>query len=78
MRTQGDSRRSRRHVESDLVVGSKKRNARSKKTTNSNLICEADNNFEMMHGPGDFSSLSCNDFNNKLIVADKKAQNKKK
>ena len=65
-------------VESDLVVGSKERNARSKKTTNSNLICDADDTFQLMHGPGDFSSLSCNDFNNKLTVADMKALNKKK
>ena len=58
-------------------MGSKKRNARSKKTTNSNLICDADDTFQLMHGPGDFSSLSCNDFNNKLTVADMKALNKK-
>ena len=46
-------------VESDLVVGSKKRSARSKKTTSRNFICEADNDFALMHGPGDFSSLKC-------------------
>ena len=27
-----------------------------------------------MHGTGDFSSLSCNNFNNRLAAADKKAQ----
>ena len=63
-------------VESDLVVGSKKRSARSKKTTKSNLSCEADNAFQLMHGPNDFSSLNCNDFNDKLAAADKKAQNR--
>ena len=64
-------------VESDLVVGSKKRSARSKKTTNRNFICEADNDFALMHGPGDFSSLKCNDFNTNITVADNKARNKK-
>ena len=39
------------------MVVSKKRNARSKTTTNSNLICEADDVVEMMDGPSDFLSL---------------------
>jgi hypothetical protein len=65
-------------VESDLVSGSKKRHARSKKTKDNNFICAADNEFTMMHGPGDFSSLSCNDFNDKITVENDKAKYKKK
>ena len=65
-------------VTTDLVVGSKKRNARSKKTNNSNFVCEADKEFTAMHGPGDFSSLICNSFKNSLTVEDNKAKNKKK
>ena len=57
-------------VVSDPVVVSQKRNARSKKTTNSNLICV----FEMMHGLSDFSSLT---FNIKLIVEQKNKKNEK-
>jgi hypothetical protein len=64
-------------LESDLVSGSKKRHARSKKTKDSNFICAADNEFTMMHGPGDFSSLSCNDFNDEITVENNKAEYKK-
>ena len=31
----------------------------------------------MMHGPGDFCSLSCNNFNNSLASEEKKAKKKK-
>jgi hypothetical protein len=35
---------------SDLVVRSKKKKSRSKKTIGNNLVCEADSSFVMMHG----------------------------
>ena len=64
-------------VTSDLVVGLKKRDARSKKTSNFNFVCEADKEFTAMHGPEDFSSLICNSIENSLTVEDNKAKKKK-
>lgn len=66
-------------VEIDLVSGSKKRNSRSKKTTDNNLVCNSDTDFLQMHGSGEFSSLPCNDFSNKELLKrlDNKAHNNK-
>lgn len=61
-------------VESDLVVGSKKRNQRSKKTAANNLVCDSDTDFLQMHGSGEFSSLPCNDICNMELL--KKLENK--
>ena len=55
-------------VEADLVTGSKKRGKRSKKTTDSNLVCDSDIQFLQMHGSGEFSSLPCNNFSNKELL----------
>ena len=43
-----------------LVTGSKNRNAKSKKTIENKIIIDADKEFLMMHGPGDFSNLKYN------------------
>ena len=55
-------------VETDLLDGSKKRSKSSKKMKRA-FICEADQEFMQLHGPGDFSSLPYNDLliNNRLI-----------
>ena len=55
-------------VEADLVTGFKKRGKRSKKTTDSNLVCNSDNQFLQMHGSGEFPSLPCNNFSNKELL----------
>ena len=63
----------------ELVSGSKKRSPRSKKTSDDNYICDSDKDFLGMHGPGDFSNLSCNNFENaaKMSRLDNKVRNKK-
>jgi hypothetical protein len=66
-------------VETELLNGSKKRSARSKKTFKCRHICDADHLFLAMHGPGDFTDLSCNDFKTKELLKklDKKTENQK-
>jgi hypothetical protein len=66
-------------VETELLNGSKKRSARSKKTFKCRHICDADHSFLAMHGPGDFTDLSCNDFKTKELLQklDKKSKNQK-
>lgn len=61
-------------VDTDLVSGSKKRGKISKKTVDNTLICNSDIDFMLMHGSGEFSSLSCNDFSNKELL--KKLENR--
>lgn len=61
-------------IENDLLSGSKKRASRSKKTFASHHVCDADQSFLAMHGPGDFSGLICNDF--KTIESVKKSGKK--
>ena len=61
-------------VESDLVIGSKKRNQRSKKTATNNLVCNSDTDFLQMHGSEELSSLPCNDIGNRELL--KKLENK--
>lgn len=55
-------------AEADLVIGSKKRNQRSKKTSDNSLVCRSDIDFLQMHGSSEFSSLPCNDFRNKELL----------
>lgn len=66
-------------AESDLVIGSKKRNQRSKKTSDNSLVCRSDVEFLQMHGSSEFSSLPCNDFSNRELLRkqENKAHNKK-
>jgi hypothetical protein len=66
-------------VETELLNGSKKRSARSKKTFKCRHICDADHLFLAMHGPGDFTDLSCNDFKTMELLKklDKKTKNQK-
>ena len=58
------------------MSGSKKRNKKSKKTR-SGFVSSADDEFIRMHGRGDFSSLTCNDFSNVdfLLREDNKGRN---
>ena len=66
-------------AEADLVIGSKKRNHRSKKTSDNSLVCRSDIDFLQMHGSSEFSSLPCNDFSNKELLRkqEDKAHNQK-
>ena len=66
-------------AETDLVIGSKKRNQRSMKTSQGNLVCDSDINFLRMHGAGEFSSLPCNAFSNNELLRrhENKAHNNK-
>ena len=61
-------------VESDLVIGSKKRNQRGKKTATNNLVCNSETDFLQMHGSEELSSLPCNDIGNRELL--KKLENK--
>jgi hypothetical protein len=59
-----------------LVTGSFKRNERSKKTKDVSHLCEADNAFIGVIGPGDLSNLSCNDFASAAIILRLDTKNK--